>query len=352
MPDFQYFDGVPPVFADDSLDHFAVLKRLGETTLIRVQGKDSSRAVFVSTLQHGNEDSGWRVLRDFLKRPPKDYPWDLYFMIGNVPAALWGNRYERRVVPPEGEDMNRCWDVAETTPLKKTAGAILRFLKTKNLIASLDIHNTTGVNPPFVVVTEEDPDRIQIASHLSGVGIFSPLTGCLTTAMGKFCLAFTMECGQRMLESSKKAAEQALQTFLKIFAKGPRPAVEKKPVKIYKDLIRVLIPKGFPIGVEGAKENETPGPRDFLIPKGLDLYNFRKLPAGTVVGRLRSPEVSFPFLMKEDGSEKDVASDYFYQEGVTIKSKVPFTPVMMSLSERAIHIDCFFYLGEDSKTVS
>ena len=342
----QYFEGVPDFFADAEKDDFEILKTLKKPTLIRLKGKSSGEALFVSCLIHGDEESGWKAVRAFLGQPTA-CAWDLYFSIGNIPAALWGKGHEQRVVPPDGEDYNRCWDIEQATgPLAKSARELLDFLKTKKLRGSLDIHNTTGRNPPFCVIADSNEALLTLASQFSDRIIHSPLNGTLTRAMGDLCPSLTVECGIRGEKSSEEVAKKSLKRFLEIFGAPTRPTLERKEYRLFKDPERVLIPKEISIGVEG----ESSEPRDFMIARGLDRFNFNRVPPGTLLGTLRSPERELPFRHKNPNSPLPTNSrlidTYFRKEGNRVVSKAPFTPIMMSLSERAIHLDCFFYLGE------
>ncbi|HYA80090.1 MAG TPA: succinylglutamate desuccinylase/aspartoacylase family protein, partial [Methylocystis sp.] len=95
-------DHVPGGFLDCPAAQLSELLR--GPTLFDLPGRDS-RPLFVSTLLHGNEDSGLIAVREVLRRHAgRDLPRSLLLFIGNVEAAAQNLR-----MTPEQPDFNRIW---------------------------------------------------------------------------------------------------------------------------------------------------------------------------------------------------------------------------------------------------
>ncbi|NIQ15208.1 MAG: peptidase M14, partial [Candidatus Dadabacteria bacterium] len=77
---------------------------LNGPTLIHLSGKKEP-AVFVSVLLHGNEHTGWEVIKNILNYSGNKLPRSMSIFIGNIKAA----RYNKRFL--EGQpDFNRIWN--------------------------------------------------------------------------------------------------------------------------------------------------------------------------------------------------------------------------------------------------
>jgi hypothetical protein len=81
------------------------------------------------------------------------YPFDLYVVIGNVRAAAEPPGFAHRFLDDQ-EDFNRIWGLDEpTTSQRRAADAILGHLRAAGLESLVDVHNNTGDNPFYAIVT-------------------------------------------------------------------------------------------------------------------------------------------------------------------------------------------------------
>ncbi len=136
---------------------------LGGPTLLHLPGTDSGAgrgALFVSTLLHGNETTGWDALRQLLLEfedgvPPRP----LTIFIANVQAA------KARLRHLDGQpDFNRIWDYGPGRE-RDMARRVLHEIKILQPIACLDIHNTSGNNPMYACVHRLDDDSFFWSEH-------------------------------------------------------------------------------------------------------------------------------------------------------------------------------------------
>ena len=110
----------------------------------------------IACLMHGNEPSGFQAVVDLLRRGDR-FPFDLWVLIGNVRAAIQDGLYAHRHLDDQ-EDFNRVWDVGPaTTRMRRGAAAILEELRSADLEAAVDLHNNSGRNPYYAILTAAEP---------------------------------------------------------------------------------------------------------------------------------------------------------------------------------------------------
>lgn len=143
---------------------------------------DEVQPFFVSTLLHGNETSGWDAVRRFVS----DYPEaSLILFIGNVLAAA----QEMRHLPNE-VDFNRIWQQ------QPWHACLSELLETYQPWCGIDIHNNSGPNPHYSVVTDHNASTLALATLFSNKVIFTDHTlDILAHAVSFHCPALTIETG-------------------------------------------------------------------------------------------------------------------------------------------------------------
>ena len=137
---------------------------------------------FVSTLLHGNETSGWDAVRRFVS----DYPEaSIVLFVGNVHAAA----REMRHLPNEA-DFNRIW---QEQPWHSYLNDLL---ETYQPWCGIDIHNNSGSNPHYSVITDHNASTLALATLFSNKVIFTDHTlDILAHAVASHCPALTIETG-------------------------------------------------------------------------------------------------------------------------------------------------------------
>ena len=146
MSALRRLQSVPPGLLEAEPEELQGL--LGGPALLHLNaGPDGSPALpgtlFVSVLLHGNETSGWYAVRRLLRDLPVPAR-DLLIFIGNVEAAASGVR-----TLPGQQDFNRMWREPQGI-----AGEVLRYAGALPLLAVVDLHNNTGRNPHYSVLTD------------------------------------------------------------------------------------------------------------------------------------------------------------------------------------------------------
>jgi hypothetical protein len=83
---------------------------------------------------------------------------------------------------------------------------------------------------------------------------------------------------------------------------------------------------------------------DIQFNRELDHFNFRELPAGTPLGRIRPG--SHARLEVRDSDDREVGERFLRIVNDEICTTLPVMPSMLTLSERAIRQDCLGYFME------
>ena len=160
-------------------------------TLFHIKG-DREPALFLSVLLHGNENTGWEVVRNILNKYEGDtLPRSLSIFVGNIKAA----RYKKRKLESQA-DYNRVWAGGDTEE-HKMAEAVLEAMHKRGVFVSIDIHNNNGLNPHYACINKLDNQFLKLARTFSRMVIyFIRPYGVQSMAFSKLCPAVTLEFGQ------------------------------------------------------------------------------------------------------------------------------------------------------------
>jgi hypothetical protein len=341
MPDlFRRFDGyddLKPLLEGSAEE---VLLRLGVPALIRIPGVTESAerrpARFVSCLLHGNEDSGYRAVLHLLRRGER-WPFDLWVLIGNVRAASEHGWFAHRYLDDQ-EDFNRVWGRSEpTTKMRQCADEILELLLPVNLEAAIDLHNTTGDNPPHAILPTSSRRALHLAATCADTVLrWSLLAYTLMEALTPHCPAVAVECGAPGRSEGVAFADDVLVRFLAARDFGEGAA---EPRRLYEMRHRVIVRHEVAFAFGGPL-----GELDLVLQPGLDGHNFGMLLAGTVIGKVR-PRAAVPVLVT-DMEGHDVTEKYFrVRPGGTLVVQEDITPVMMTNTVQQTRRDCLFYIA-------
>ena len=145
-----------------------LIEVLSGPTLIHLTGK-LSRPLFVSVLLHGNETTGFYAVQRLLKKyQQQDLPRSLSIFIGNVEAAAVNQRRLDRQA-----DFNRIWPGTEEDYLAEAhmMKQVVEIMAEKNVFASIDIHNNTGLNPHYGCINLLDKKYLSLAGMFSNTGV-------------------------------------------------------------------------------------------------------------------------------------------------------------------------------------
>ena len=310
-------------------------KLLPGPTLMHLQGK-REQPLFVSVLLHGDEDTGWLAIRELLKTyQDRELPRSLSVFIGNVRAARFVERFT------DGQpDYNRIWEdtrEARDLPERKMMREVVASMKARNVFASIDIHNNTGVNPYYACVRTLQPSHLHLATLFSRTVVyFTTPAGVQTAPFALLCPSVTVECGQSGQPHGVEHAREYVEAALHLSG-FPHHDVATQDIDLFHTVAIAKVPGEVSIGFEE-------GDCDIRFQEDLDHLNFRELPAGTTLGRVR--QGSHAYIDVFDDSGNPAKEKYFVIEEGELRTRRTVMPSMLTVSTTAIRKDCLCYLME------
>ena len=286
-------------------------------------GKPDQDPLFVSVLLHGNETSGWEAVRTlFSTHPELCQTSSMLVFVGNVRAAKKGVRKLNDQL-----DYNRVWNGGSALEHKLTED-VVSFVRAKKPWCAIDIHNNSGPNPHYSVITDLNPETLSLASSFSTLAILAEQPpGTLTRAFSDFCTSIAIETGIPTDPNSSVRASALVEQLLR-----EGQLVERSPefLKIFDNHIRVTVEPG--VTNQGRTFPE-------LNPE-LDAFNFKNLPAGSLICNLKDRSLG---IRANNVELQDVTEDYFIVESSQVRLR---RDVIMSMYTRDPLIatqDCICY---------
>ncbi len=305
-------------------------------TLIELAGRREP-PLFVSLLLHGNEDVGLRAVQELLRTHRLDrLPRSLALFVGNVAAAAAG---VRRL--PDQPDYNRIWPGGGPgiTPVHRMAAWVVERMAARGVFASADLHNNTGRNPHYACVNRLEPAFLRLALLFSRIVVhFTRPRGVQSMAFAPLCPAVTVECGRVGDGAGLRRAVAFLEACLHL-AEIPARPVSPEEIDLYHTVARVRVRPGARIAFGTGPDPEA----DLVLVPDIDRLNFSELPAGTVLGWARAPEVLV--VENDDGERLERACLGVAPDG-TVLVRCHVVPSMFTRDVRVIHQDCLGYLME------
>ena len=299
---------------------------LGAPTLIHLRGA-LEPAVFVSVLLHGNEVSGWNGLRTLLRELP-ELPRSLSIFIGNVAAAAQGVR-----ALPGQQDYNRIWRNGRGAEADM-ANEVAASLSERPLLAAVDLHNNTGHNPHYSVLTDLSEENLGLAYLFSDHAVFieEPDTVIAHIFAGQ-CPAITLELGP---VADPGCDERAYDYLKRCLALDATPVAQMRDLSLFRTQVRVHVRDGVSFSFADQER-----PTALVLTAGVEGVNFHELPAGSNFGRSARPlgEV----LQILDVKHRDVTERYLACVGQDILLKQAVTPAMYTTDPLVIRQDCLCY---------
>lgn len=302
-------------------------------TLIHLPGR-REQPLFVSVLLHGNEDTGWQAMQSLLRSyHQRELPRAVSLFIANVAAARQGAR--RLENQP---DYNRIWNGSGTAE-HNMMQQVLEEMRQRQVFASIDIHNNTGLNPHYACINRLEHRFMQFAALFSRTVVyFLRPEGVQSAAFARLCPALTVECGQPGQAHGVEHALQFLDACLNM-SELPDHPVAHGDIDLFHTVAIVKVPPEveFVFG-----DDRTASAIRF--PADLDRLNFSELPANTVIGWLDDQSTARLDVTDEQG--ESVGSRYFSYENNEIRLATSVMPSMLTCNTRIIRQDCLCYLME------
>ena len=328
-------DSIPPGLLETSPERIHDL--LQGPTLIHLAGKHQS-PLFVSVLLHGNEPVGLQAVQNLLKKYQQqnlNLPRSLSILIGNTLAASQGKR--RLDVQP---DYNRIWPGTElpVSPETMMAENVVNIMQQKNIFASIDIHNNTGLNPHYACINKLENDFLQLASLFGRMVVyFVRPKGVQSAAFAKICPAVTLECGRPGQLQGVEHAMEFINSCLHL-SEFPNHAPKAQDLDLYHTVAQVKVDESISFGFQqdGA---------DLLLDKEIECMNFNEIPAGTILGKVNGNIKSIPLLAIDENGQ-NVSNNFFKLCDNELQINRRTMPSMLTLDEKIIKQDCLCYLME------
>ena len=307
-------------------------------TLIRIPGQGVAAPRGVACLLHGDESTGLEAVLQVLRRRRR-WPFDLWIVVGNVRAATADAGFVHRYLADQ-EDFNRVWgNGGPDTPQREAAQAILGHLSGLGMAAMVDIHNNTGDNPFYAIVTTDKPGDYNLATLFTttllrwNLGVHTLMEG-----MPSQVPTIAVECGLPGLPESRAFAVDGLRRFL-----GTRRFRDDRvrfDVDLYGDMVKVKVPDRVDFAFGGDL-----GDHDFVVADGADRLNFIRVPEGHVLGRVPAGR---PVPLVAEGPRGHVVTDdhlVVTEDGLVVTLRATI-PVMMTRTVAAARKDVLFYMTD------
>lgn len=302
---------------------------LGGPTLIHLDGEGDGPPLFVSCLLHGNEPAGLYGLQRVLRRREMRLPRPLSIFIGNVHAAREGRR--RLKGQP---DFNRIWQPG-STPEHRMAGEVLHHMRERGATAVVDIHNNTGRNPHYSIVTRLTKPTLELASRFDPKIIYAPAPRTvLAHGFHKIAPAATLECGTPWDEGGYEHAAEYVDEMLEVDAVPADAWPSADRMRLYQSVAVIKVPPEVRFGFDERA--------DLVLRRDLDTTNFEEMTAGTPIARVRPGSNARLVVLDPEGA--DVTARWLTMEKGRIVTAWHVVPSMFSLDETVIRQDCLGYI--------
>jgi hypothetical protein len=305
-------------------------------TLIHLPGRREP-PLFVSVLLHGNEHTGLEAVQALLRKFENGVlPRALSLFVGNVAAA----RYGRRML--EGQpDYNRIWPGggrADSTPERRMMREVVDRMAAREVFASIDVHNNTGLNPHYACVNRLDRRFFQLATLFSRTVVyFVRPRGVQSMAFAELCPAATIECGKTGQSHALEHVLEYLDAAIHLAAIPDHPVAEHD-MDLYHTVATVTVPAHVGLGF-GPESGQ-----DIRLSPYLDHLNFRELPVGSALG-MAKPGIGLGIEVRDEHGE-EVSERFFRLEDGEIRTVRPVMPSMFTLDVDIVRQDCLGYLME------
>ncbi len=315
-----------------------LLDLLGAPTLVHLPGHQDP-PIFFSTLLHGNETSGWEAMCEVFGSALRDgepLGRSVVIFIGNVYAAAAGVRSL-----PGQMDFNRIWrGEHEHSALVEQ---VMAYLNQQPLFAALDIHNNTGRNPHYSVVTEITPHTTGLAYLFSDKAVLvEEPDSVITRAVQHLCPSSTVEVGPVNDVQSTLRTADLLRRYLEL---ETVPTNGADHLTMHRALARVHVVDGASFDFADEADAQRLMDDDLVLTAGMEAVNFHPVAAGTEFGFTRKPLHST--LQVLDPQHRDVTAQFLEEVHGDVSLRRAVIPAMYTTDHDVIRQDCLCYFMEE-----
>ncbi|MCF6203019.1 MAG: M14 family metallopeptidase [Methylococcaceae bacterium] len=305
-----------------------------EPTLFHLSGK-LKQPLFISVLLHGNEVTGFLALQKLLtKYQNQELPRSLSFFLGNTKAASLGLRHLE-----DQPDFNRIWPGSRLEQTKESliTQEIVNIMTRKEVFASIDVHNNTGLNPHYACINKLDNHFLQLARLFGRLVVyFTRPKGVQSGAFAEICPAVTLECGKPGQQHGVDHAFEYLNSCLHLSKLSSHPVLSQD-INVYHTVAQVKVNKDINLSFDDDQA-------DLLLDKELERMNFTDAPAGTRLGTVVNSR-NMPLTAKDEKGII-VTEKFFSIIDNTLQLNKNTMPSMLTLDKHVIKQDCLCYLME------
>ena len=306
-----------------------LLDLLGGPTLIHLPGTQPGPPLFISTLLHGNETTGIDALQHLFGIFGSRLPRPVSIFIGNVEAAHHGERFL-----PGQRDYNRIWS-GGSGPENIMAQQVIDAMVELNVCACIDIHNNTGKNPHYSIVSVRDTSTLAMASRFSNRVVHAayPETSC-SLAFSRFCPSITVEAG---VVGDASGIDHVINLLTDCIEADVWRQNHVPELDMFHAVGVIKLNASCSIGLIGDQ-------KDIELLPDVDRFNFQRLASGTKLGLMQRGRASC--LRFEPMQSDGVLTDYLDAVNGELRSVQPIMPAMLTTDCEIIKMDCLCYLME------
>jgi succinylglutamate desuccinylase len=207
-------------------------------------------------------------------------------------------------------------------------------LARRELFAAVDLHNNTGHNPHYSVVTDLDVANLGLAWLFDDQAVYirEPDTVLTRTFTGR-CPAVALELGPI---GDPRCADRGFDFLARLLAVAELPEPDLGALRLYRTEARVHIPDGVDFSFAG-DGHDTP----LVLTGGIEGVNFHELPAGTEFAATALPPARALRVLDTDRAE--TAGRYFESDGRYLRLRRSVIPAMYTTDPVVVRQDCLCY---------
>jgi len=333
-------DHIPSAFL--SISHRQIKALFDTPTLIHLKG-EKDPALFISILLHGNEYSGLQIMQEILKKYQTTdgykLPRSIWLFVGNVYASQMGVRVR------DGQtDFNRAWPGTTEPPSEiiMLIQEVMDKITQEDLFAAIDLHNNTGLNPPYGCISVVNEKNKYLSSFFNHIAmVFQSPKGVSTMAFDNICPAITLECSTPGNVPAIKRAFELIDDLMHM-DHFPEKALPAHDLQLVKNSATVKINTDVTFCFEDDEYSDTLG-YDLILVNSFDHHNFTMLKEGEIFAYSK---VTKPLLVTSPEGD-DISDEVIQNINGKISLKKAFMPAMISMDKKIVLQDCLCYLLED-----
>lgn len=319
-----------PSPADVGESPLAMLRLLGDCSVIDIDGDAQGPVRVVSTLIHGNEPSGIIALHRWLSQGNKAR-FPMRFIIASVTAALTAETFTHRYLP-HLKDLNRCFSEQGNSHVHHMARRIKELIREVRPSHVIDMHNTSGSGPAFAVsITDNVANQALIGQFCQQMILTGLRMGSLMEE--EFgCPVVTIECGGCNDPAAHEVAYQGIQNL------ASNVITTELPLTIMRHPMRIEVRSGARLVYDDCPQPQS----DLCILTTIEQYNSQITPAGTHIGWASSTRE----LLIRDEAGSELPHQLFSVDNHRITTCCALQLFMATTQEEIALNDCLFYAIE------